>query len=192
MINKQQPRMNTLENCTKNYSFESIWDIEDNVEDDNKEFVLNEVKKFIEDNYRYIYIKDCEIVFDEKKDKYVVNYGQHAYLNSDSKQLTNEVFEWGVVGGFFNCANCPELESLEGAPKKVGKSFDCSNCPKLKSLKGAPEEVKGDFNCSSCPITSLKGAPKEVKGDFLCRDCPKLSSLDGIGKVKGSIFSDIK
>ena len=174
--------MKTLKNCiedyinesylnesylNENYLNKSAWDIEDNVEDDNKEFVLNEIKKFIEDNYRYIYIKDCEIVFDEKKDKYVVNYGQHAYLNSGSKQLTNGLFEWGVVGGFFNCDNCPELESLEGAPKKVGKDFDCYDCSKLKSLKGAPEEVKGDFNCSNCPeLESLEGAPKKVGGEI--------------------------
>ena len=163
--------MNSLETCTKNYSFESIWDIEDNVESNNKEFVLNEIKKFIEDNYRYIYIKDCEIVFDEKKDKYVVNYGQHAYLNSDSKQLTNGLFEWGVVGGFFNCANCPELESLEGAPEEVKWYFYCENCTKLKSLEGAPEYV---------------GA------DFYCHDCPNLHSLDGIGEVGGEIFSDME
>ena len=37
--------MNSLENCTKNYSFESIWDIEDNVEDDNNEFIINKIKQ---------------------------------------------------------------------------------------------------------------------------------------------------
>ena len=41
--------MNSLENYTKNYSFESIWDIEDNVEDDNNEFIINKIKQFIKD-----------------------------------------------------------------------------------------------------------------------------------------------
>ena len=60
--------MKNLKNYVKNYIKdyinesvwdinESIWDIEDNVESDNKEFVLNEVKKFIEDNYD----KECFI-----------------------------------------------------------------------------------------------------------------------------------
>ena len=63
--------MKTLKNCVKNYIKnyidESVWDIENNIEDDNKEFALNGIKKFIEDNYEHINIDRCKIVFDEKK-----------------------------------------------------------------------------------------------------------------------------
>ena len=73
----------------KNYIFESIWDIEDNVESDNKESILNEIKKFIVDNYNRINITNCEFVFDKKKGKYIVNCGQTVVLKSHLKQLTN-------------------------------------------------------------------------------------------------------
>ena len=168
--------MKNLKNYIKDYineSYlnESVWDIEDNIEDDNEESILNNIKKFIEDNCINIKLNHCKIVFDKKKDKYIVNCDQHVYLSPNTEQLTNGMFEWDVVEGDFDCANCPELESLEGAPKKVGRHFNCSGCPKL---------------------TSLKGAPKVVKWDFICSHCPKLSSLDGIGKVGGNIISDIK
>ena len=38
--------MKNLKNYIKNYIDESVWDIEDNIEDDNKEFILQEIKKF--------------------------------------------------------------------------------------------------------------------------------------------------
>ena len=150
---------------------ESVWDIEDNIEDDNKKFILDEVKKFIKDNYININIKRCEFVFDEKKDKYIISCNQRVYLQLESKQLTNDLFEWGVVKDDFNCSQCPNLTSLLGAPKEVGRNFDCSYCSNLESLQGAPKEVGWDFDCTSCP---------------------NLHSLAGIGKVKGEIFSDIK
>ena len=58
--------MNSLENCTKNYSFESIWDIEDNVEDDNNEFIINKIKQFIKDNYETVDLKFLTFVFNDK------------------------------------------------------------------------------------------------------------------------------
>ena len=50
----------------ENYLNESVWDIEDNIEDDNKEFILQEIKKFIKDNYGRINMGRCKIIFDEK------------------------------------------------------------------------------------------------------------------------------
>ena len=155
----------------KDYVIESVWDIDDNVESDNKEFVLNGVKQFIKDNYPNANPNSLTFVFDEEKEKYIVSTRGGLRLSTEAKSLTNGLFEWGVVGGFFNCDNCPELESLEGAPKTIGEYFDCHGCKKLESLKGSPKTVGGYFDC---------------------QNCPKLSSLDGIGKVKGGIFSDIK
>ena len=186
-------RMKNLKNYIKDYINESIWDIEDNIEDDNQEFHLTEVKKFLEDNYEHININRCEFVFDKKRKKHIVNCVQQVNLKHSAKQLTNDLFEWGVVKDDFSCYDCSEITSLEGAPKEVNGSFDCSRCESLESLNGAPETVKEWFDCSGCSeLTSLKGAPKVVKQDFCCGNCPKLSSLDGIGKVGGIIVSDIK
>ena len=84
--------MKNLRSCIKNYLNESVWDInesvwdiEDNIEDSNDEFVIDEIKKFIEDNY-YININRCEIVFDKKRNKYIVN------LNNKKKDPFEEVF----------------------------------------------------------------------------------------------------
>ena len=128
--------MKNLKNYIKNYINESVWDIEDNVESDNKELMLDSVKKFIKDNYINIKLKRCEFIFDEKKEKYVVNSDQQVNLKPIAKQLTNEVFEWGEVDWNFNCSDCPELTTLEGAPEYVGGNFDCYECPKLSSLDG--------------------------------------------------------
>ena len=62
--------MKSLKNYIKyhineNYLDESVWDIEDNVESDNKELILNEIKKFIEDNYYPVDINRCELFFED-------------------------------------------------------------------------------------------------------------------------------
>ena len=201
----------------KNYIYESVWDVDNNVESDNNEFVIDKIKQFIKDNYLSVDLKRLTFVFDKEKEKYVVSYNGvvgGVKLNTDSKSLVNDLFEWGTIKGWFSCSGCDSLESLEGSPEEVGRSFDCSNCqrletlkgapkrvggnfscsycPKLTSLKGAPKEVGGNFYCYQCPITSLKGAPKEVGGNFHCYSCPNLHSLDGIGKVKGKIISDME
>ena len=183
--------MKKLKNYIKNYIDESVWDIENNIDDDNKEFALNEVKKFIEDNYEHININRCEIVFDWGKNKYVVNCNQSISLKLTTNQLTNGLFEWRLVRGDFNCFECPII-TLQGAPEYVGGGFYCSSCP-ITSLQGAPKTVDGTFDCSYCEdLSSLEGAPKEVGENFYCQGCPNLHSLDGIGKVKGIIVNDIK
>ena len=209
--------MKNLKNYIKDYLNESVWDIEDNVEDDNKELILNDIKKFIKDNYYPVVINRCEFVFDEEKEKFIVSYNKSASgikLRSGAKSIVNDLFEWGTVGWWFDCSGCDNLTTLQGVPKRVERSFDCNNCPKLESLQGAPEYVGGNFDCSYCPklttlegapetvggefncrgcieLKSLKGAPKRVDGDFDCQRCPNLHSLDGIGKVRGRIDSNI-
>ena len=93
------------------------------------------------------------------------------------------------VGGSFNCSY-NELTSLKGITKGLG-SLDCSN-NQLTTLKDAPKEVGWGFDCSNNQLTSLQGAPEKVGRDFDCSSNPNLKSLDGIGKVKGEIISDLK
>ena len=162
--------MKNLKNYIKDYIVESVWDIEDNVESDNKEFILNEIKRFIKDNYSVVDLKSLTFVFDEEKEKYIVSTRGGLRLSTEAKSLTNGLFEWDAVKGWFDCSKCP-ITTLEGSPKTIGEYFDCHGCKKLESLKGSPKTI-GEY--------------------FDCQNCPKLSSLDGIGKVKGGIFSDIK
>ena len=201
-------------NCIKSYIKESAWDIEDNVEDDNQKLILDEIKKFIKNNYGRLDIDRCKFIFDDKTNKYIINCDQPLNLRATAKQITNGFFKWGKViayfdcsaaeitslegapdqvSGRFDCSLCDKLTSLEGAPKVVYGDFKCRYCPKLKSLEGAPKEVQLNFNCEYCSkLTSLKGAPKEVGVDFNCKGCPKLHSLDGIGNVRGRIISDME
>ena len=43
--------MKNLKNCIKSYINESVWDIENNIDDDNIQMFEEDIKKFIEDNY---------------------------------------------------------------------------------------------------------------------------------------------
>ena len=182
---------NYVKNYIKDYIDESAWDIEDNIDSDNKELVLNEIKKFIKNNYEYINIDRCEFVLDEKKNKYIISYDQRVILKSNLKQLTNGLFEWGTVGGNFYCSNCPELKNLEGAPEYVEGSFYCDNCENLKSLKGSPEYVGGSFYCHNCEnLKSLEGAPKKVSDVFDCSSCKNLKSLKGAPEKVWEIACD--
>jgi hypothetical protein len=67
-------------------------------------------------------------------------------------------FSWGTVKGNFVCSYSTSLQSLEGAPREVGRDFDCSECTALQSLRGAPEVVGRNFDCSYCSsLRSLEG-----------------------------------
>ena len=121
--------MKNLEDCAVG----SIWNIEDNVESNNKEFILNEVKRFIKDNYTNVDLKRLTFVFNKKKEKYIVNLKSSvagARLNTDSKSISNDLFEWGTVKGWFDCSHCP-ITTLQGAPRTVGGPFVCNNCKNL-------------------------------------------------------------
>ena len=132
------------------------------------------------------------------------------YFDCRLNKLTSLEGSPKEVGGSFYCNN-NKLTSLEGSPKEVGKSFYCPynqltslegspkevegnfecSVNKLTSLKGAPKEVGGFFNCSDNRLTSLEGAPKEVGEDFNCSNNPDLESLEGLGEVKGEIYSNL-
>lgn len=104
---------------------------------------------------------------------------------------------------------CPNLVSLRGCPKKVGRDFTCSDtkistldgcpeevsdfrcaiCKNLKSLKGCPLVVD-NFDCYGCTgLTDLTGSPREVKMNFDCSECRNLVSLTGCPKRIGGVLS---
>ena len=101
----------------KEYINESLLD--DDILDD--EIAL--IEAFLEENYKgYFVIKKSgnKYIVDSKKDIDV--------KNKNITSLTNGLFEFGKVSGY----------------------FDCSYNDSLKDLKGAPREVSGDFYCSTC------------------------------------------
>ena len=170
-----------------------------------------EIKKFLKLNYKGH--SNCKISREPNQyGKYEVSSTKDIdVISKKITSLTNGMFIWATVDGYFRVVSCNSLKSLDGSPKKVGGHFYCFNCnsltslegaPKevgggfycdssksLKSLEGAPKEVGGDFYCSGCNIlTSLKGAPKEVRKDFSCINCESLISLEGAPKEVGGIF----
>lgn len=116
--------------------------------------------------------------------KYIVDFkGNLEFYGNDRdklKSLTNGMFVWGHVdGGFIYNAYQGKLESLEGAPMRVGCGFTCNGSSKLKTLEGAPEYVGKGFNCNvNKSLISLKGCPKYVGGHFAVAQCAKLKKLD--------------
>lgn len=179
--------------------YESLLDDFDAIETNSD--LISEIRKFIEDNYAY----NKELLKISKKPNkngyYEVSINGDIDADHDIQSLTNGMFIWKQVKGVFNCEECNNLISLEGAPLKVevfkcaycdgltslkgapkitSFGFDCHSCDNIKTLEGAPKEVGGGFDCSSCEkLTSLKGAPKKVDGFFNCEWCPSLTSLEG-------------
>ena len=116
--------------------------------------------------------------------KYIVDFkGNLEFYGDDRdklKSLTNDMFVWGNVDGSFAYNTYGgKLETLEGAPMRVGRRFTCNGSSKLKTLEGAPEYVGGSFNCNiNRSLVSLKGCPKYVGGHFAVSQNAKLKKLD--------------
>ena len=175
----------------KKYINESIWDIEDNVEDNNEEMIKNEIYEFLDkfyfceerDNFK-VASQTVQIIPD--KNQFIVNCHCTVHGGVNLASLTNGMCKWGEVKGSFSCAGSSKLKSLEGAPEYVGADFWCIGCDGLKSLEGAPKNVGNDFSCGYCNnLTSLKGAPEKVNGSFDCSDCVKLKTLKGVPEEVG-------
>ena len=173
----------------KNYILESIFDIEDNI-DNMDESIREEIKQFLKENFK----NASKYKISEKPNKdgkfEVSSNGDVEVKNKSITSLTNGLFIWANIKGDFVCDECNSLTSLEGAPKEVSGDFVCDECNSLKSLERAPKEVGGNFTCWSCnSLTSLEGAPEKVGGDFNCNYCNSLASLEGAPKKVDGDFS---
>lgn len=113
------------------------------------------------------------------------------YLIQHSNSLESLKGAPQKIGGNFNCRNCSKLESLEGGPIYVMQSYRVDECPALKILKGGPNFVGTIFDCSEChSLESLEGGPEDAL-HFYCDLCPKLKSLKGAPKkLRGSLSAD--
>lgn len=54
-----------------------------------------------------------------------------------------------IVAGSFICSHS-NFKSMRGFPKNIGGHFDCSFCPNITSLEHAPKIVDKDFAVVNC------------------------------------------
>lgn len=113
------------------------------------------------------------------------------YLIQHSKSLESLKGAPKKIGGNFDCQNCCKLITLEGGPEEVTYSYRTDTCMALKSLKGGPRYVGTIFDCSEChSLESIEGAPEDTL-HFYCDLCRKLKSLKGAPKkLRGSFSAD--
>ncbi len=127
------------------------------------------------------------------KQKWGVNSKGEVTVRKDllfkDKSFDRFPVQFAPVKGDFNCSDCRELVSLEGAPREVKGNFNCGGCKSLDSLEDAPQWVGGRFECDSCTsLKTLKGGPLNVGRDFSCRWCYFLTSLEGAPESVGWEF----
>ena len=104
--------MKTLSAC-----FESLLDDEDIYLDPKNDKKV--VEEWIKKNYK---ITGKLTISDD----FVVDCTRNVTVKNKSiTSLTNGLFRWGKVDGFFDCGNCKNLKSLEGTPEEVGEHFYC-------------------------------------------------------------------
>ena len=158
----------------KEYIKEGLFDDLEEIEkiggmESNIKLLKKEIKKWIKENY------DCtRLEISDKPNEnglYEVNARNATVKNKNTISLTNGMFEWKEIQASFNCSGCYKLESLRGAPKKVGNDFICVHCKSLKTLEGAPKEVGGDFHyyyCKTVFTTNDVIKVSDVKGKIYC------------------------
>ena len=114
----------------KNYIIESIFDIEDNIDNVN-ESIKDQIKQFLNDNFKNA--SKCKISEKPNKEgKFEVSSNRDIEVkNQQITSLTNGSFIWTNIKGDFSCDDCNSLKSLEGAPKEVGGDFKCNNCKNI-------------------------------------------------------------
>lgn len=137
------------------------------------------VKKFLSENYTGSYL----IPYSPNKDGlYEISVTKRiAVKNKSIEALTNGLFIFTVCNGDFDCSNCYNLKSLEGAPKKIKGVFICSFCKSLTSLKGGPEHTSGIYYCNDCNLESLEGAPNKLSA-INCAGNHRIENLKGLPK----------
>lgn len=171
--------------------------------------IQDNIYQFIHDNY-YINNKKDLTFTKQANGKYLVSVKHDTILRNDStiKKLTNDLFEFDYIDGYFSI-EAGEIETLEGGPKKIKGWFNCQYCDNLKtlehmpshvteiyckycenlvSLKGCPKKVY-TFNCTGCnSLKDLSNGPKEVIYDYVCSHCENLESLKGCAATVGNNF----
>lgn len=173
--------MKTLMKSLNIYLNESLLDDEDVLSDPERDKTI--VESWIKENFK------IRGVLKINKNLTVDCIGSVIVKNNNITSLTNGMFRWGKVGGYFDCCCCGNLKSLEGAPEEVEFSFGCSYCDGLENLIGSPKRVGVNFSSAHCKnLKSLKGSPKWIGGNFECQWCKNLKSLKGGPEWVGKDF----
>ena len=98
---------------------------------DTDSIMKEEILSFLSSTYSTS--KDDQYSIYKDKDKWIVDVSQPLIVsNYDIQYLTNDLFEFGIVNGKFDCGHCKNLKSLKGAPKEVRGDFYCDFCKNLK------------------------------------------------------------
>lgn len=124
-------------------------------------------------------------------DKYKIN---NSVIDSNGSVVFNKKgfaklpFKFGKVKGDFLFKECKSLKSLENFPSEVTKRVHLYYCTSLESIIGAPQKVGSFEIINNSKITSLDGCPKEVKKDLILYRMPNLKSLNGCPKKVGGNF----
>lgn len=111
--------------------------------------------------------------------------------NKSITSLTNGLFQWGRLGGEFNCSMCTNLESLEGGPQEF-HTLNCLNCLNLKSFEGVGYFY--DLWCVHCDsLVSFEGLDLNKIKDLRyihASDCKNLRSLKGLPDEAFDLYLD--
>ena len=109
--------------------------------------IKDEIKAFLKANYK----GSIKISRKPNADgKYEVSSSTNIEVkNKKIISLTNGMFIWETVGGYFRVASCNSLKSLKGAPKEVGGDFSCYGCASKFTIKDVKKisNVKNNILC---------------------------------------------
>ena len=132
----------------KEYISESIFDIDDNIDNVDKS-IKDQINQFLNDNF--INASKCKISEKPNKDgKFEVSSNSDVRVkNKQITSLTNGSFIWTYIKGDFICDHCDSLKSLKGAPKEVGGDFSCYGCAGKFTVEDVKKisNVKKDIIC---------------------------------------------
>ena len=100
--------------------------LDDGLVEKTDKMIKDEIKAFLNENY------NGSIKISQKPNadgKYEVSSTTDIEVkNTNITSLTNGMFIWIIVDGYFDCSYCKSLNSLDGAPIEVRKDFDCRCC----------------------------------------------------------------
>ena len=144
--------------------------------------IKEEILSFLSSTYSTF--KDNQYSIYKNKDKWIVDVdGSIKVVDDNIYHLTNDLFEFGVVNGDFDCRDCENLNSLKGAPEQREK-FVCSHCPKSTNLKGISKKINYGIWCGGCEnLKSIDDISSDFKGALY------ITSVDDfdLSKFKGKV-----